>query len=364
MTAIQEKIARKIEQDGPICFGEFMAEALYCPNLGYYEVGTNNIGASGDFYTSVSTGALFGSLLAFQIREWQANLKDRHVSRRTFRIVEAGAHDGRLAKDILSWFEKHSPEVLEEIEYWIVEPSESRRGIQEATLSGVAGRVRWARSIVELQGVCGVIISNELLDALPVHAVAWDADAKQWLERRVGLIDGRFGWVTGPACGSVTADGRLSAVLEGSTGVLPNGFCTEIHLDAERWWKEAAGALEAGWLLTFDYGLCREEFFLAHRAGGTLRGYSKHRHAADVLANPGSQDITSHVNFTGIEEAGIGAGLRTRYFGTQASFLVSVAERYWKSGLPPWTSKEVQQFKMLTHPDGFGRAFKALLQER
>jgi SAM-dependent MidA family methyltransferase len=146
--------------------------------------------------------------------------------------------------------------------------------------------------------------------------------------------------------------------------VLPDGFTTEICPPAEKWWHEAAGVLKQGKLLTLDYGLNGEEFFSPQRANGTLRAYHRHRVAEDVLANPGEQDLTAHVNFTAIQRVGEAAGLKTAMFASQVQFLTGIAQRAWQesSDFGPWTRDHTRQFQTLTHPDHLGRSFRVLLQ--
>src|SRR6185295_1623180 len=151
---------------------------LYCPKSGYYEP-IRPIGRDGDFYTSVSTGSLFGEMLAFQFAHWLES-----VASSPLHLVEAGAHNGQLAFDILDWLKQRRPGLLSELEYWLIEPSPQRRAWQRAKLEQFAGRVQWAQSLqaLPIDGVNGVIFSNELLDAFPVHRLVWDRKSRKWIE--------------------------------------------------------------------------------------------------------------------------------------------------------------------------------------
>jgi SAM-dependent MidA family methyltransferase len=199
MTDIREILKEAMARDGVISFARFMELALYCPNFGYYERMEGAPGQKGDFYTSVSVGPLFGELLAAQFADWlkasaesgarsaefSASSEEHAMGRdRSLQILEAGAHDGRLAADILRWLTAHEPELSKQVEYWILEPSAMRRKTQEATLGKFAGRVRWFGSWREVpaEGVRGVIFANELLDAMPVHRLGWDAAKREWFE--------------------------------------------------------------------------------------------------------------------------------------------------------------------------------------
>lgn len=377
MTEPCEIIRREIEEHGSISFARFMELSLYCPETGYYERLGNTPGARGDFYTNVSVGSLFGELLAFQFANWTETGRIGQP-----RLFEAGAHDGRLALDILNWLSSHRPELFKETEYWIVEPSLRRQQSQREKLGRFEDKVRWFRSWESLPatGVTGVMFSNELLDAMPVHRVGWNAREKCWFEWRVGLEEKRLVWRRSPV-ESGTGRGSPAICVPGTEApldmvrrrlnpqllaVLPDGFTTEICPAATHWWHQAASALQQGHLLTIDYGFSGDEFFSPHRANGTLRAYHRHRPCNDVLANIGEQDLTAHVNFSSLIEAGEAAGLRTERFCSQAEFLTEIAGTGWreKPGLGEWTSARARQFQTLTHPEHLGRSFKVLVQHR
>ncbi len=361
-----------------------MELALYCPDYGYYQTNKDNPGRRGDFYTSVSTGELFGQLLAFQFAQW---LEPEVRSQRSeVRIVEAGAHDGALAKDILTWFQLGRPELFGRIRYCIIEPSACRQAWQTEKLGKFAPQVRWASSFQALMGrdsvgpmqpstsnprLHGVIFSNELLDALPVHRFGWDASAKEWFEWGVALDGEKFIWarVRKPEVGSQKSGLRLPSVFghlpSDLLAVLPDGYTVEISPAAERWWQEAAGILEQGRLMTIDYGFGADELFSPSRPRGTLRAYFRHHLADDILANPGEQDITAHVNFSAIQATGESAGLTAESFLTQAQFLTRVLDQAVKDrSFGEWDVSRTRQFQTLTHPEHLGRAFRVLVQSR
>jgi len=392
MNPLSEIIRREAAERGVLTFARFMELALYCPVHGYYETKKDNPGRHGDFYTSIGVGELFGQLLAFQFTEW---LEDQvHSSRSTVQIVEAGAHDGRLAKDILAWLQTNRPELLEQIEYWIIEPSARRQEWQAETLRAFAPRVRWFagfRSLVQGR-TChsstatrhpplrGVIFSNELLDAMPVHRFGWDATKKTWFEWGVAVEGDEFAWakISIPltvAKAMVGRDARPQTPDPGLLAVLPDGYTIETCPAAENWWREAAGILERGKLMTIDYGLTADELILPSRPRGTLRAYFRHHAGDDILANVGEQDLTAHVNFSAIQAAGESMGLRTEMFSTQSHFLTRILARALKDNFPGklvaskrsedgWTSAQARQFQTLTHPEHLGRAFRVLVQSR
>src|SRR2546421_1709290 len=374
MMELCEIIRGEMEACGVISFARFMELSLYCPEFGYYERLVHTPGKGGDFYTSPGVGSLFGELLAFQFARWM-----EESGFEQFQLLEAGAHDGRLAEDILNWFKSRRPDLLDILEYRILEPSPRRRQWQEKGLRPFAGKVNWFEAWNEppAAGVQGVIFSNELLDALPVHRLGWDAKARTWFEWGVAMEEGNFVWRR--LSGAVVPRIRIphSKIFappsafrapqdETLLSVLPDGFTTEVSPAAEAWWRQAASSLGRGRLLTFDFGMNAEEFFLPHRANGTLRAYHGHRLGTDLLANAGEQDLTAHVNFSGLKEAGESAGLRTEGLFSQEEFLKRAAEAGWcdPSVFGEWTTARTRQFQTLTHPEHFGRAFQVLVQSR
>jgi SAM-dependent MidA family methyltransferase len=346
---------------GAMPFVRFMELALYCPNLGYYEAKKDTVGRQGDFYTSVSVGNLFGEMLAFQFAEWLEEIKEpgRHVQ-----IVEAGAHDGQLARDILTWLQSNRPALFEELEYSILEPSTHRREWQRDTLECFAGKIWWLPGIDALTpaSVTGVIFSNELLDAFPVRRLGWDTTGKRWFEWGVAVAGEKLAWAKLELADAYLP---LAAIPRALLDALPDNFTTEISPAAVSWWRLAANSLNRGKLMTADYGLDEDEFFVPSRVNGTLRGYYRHQFADDVLAKAGEQDLTAHVNFSEIQRAGEGGGLTTEFSSTQAKFLARILEKTLKDKtFGEWTSARGRQFQTLTHPEHLGRAFRVLVQSR
>jgi SAM-dependent MidA family methyltransferase len=361
-------IRREIAQRGVLPFDRFMELALYAPEAGYYEL-RQTPGRRGDFYTSVSVGELFGQLLAFQFSLW---LDSRPNEQGPWQIVEAGAHDGQLARDILSWLQAHRPQLWDAIEYVILEPSPRRQAWQRQTLQSFAGKVRWfegwhALGTAPLQGI---VFGNELLDAMPARRFGWDAKKKQWFEWGVALQNEKFVWTRcfefpGATGGKRSLPDFILQLPGPLLEVLPDGYTVESSPAAEEWWRQAAAALTHGWLLTLDYGLTADELFSPARLHGTLRAFYHHHVSDDPLARPGEQDLTTHVNFSAIEQIGRTAGWVTDFFGPQAAFLAKILAAATASGaFSPWTPKQARQFQTLTHPEHLGRAFRVLVQSR
>jgi SAM-dependent MidA family methyltransferase len=393
LNELAEQILKEIQIQGSISFARFMECALYCPVYGYYEKEEDTLGQRGDYFTSVSVGSLFGELLAFQFAEW-LTLLHRSGAELPLQIVEAGAHRGELAKDILTWFRAYRPTLCDILEYCIVEPSSHRQDWQRRTLTDFQTEVRWVKCLGELsksggpgtfpspRPVRGVIFCNELLDAFPVRRLGWDAAHFVWFEWGVTFTNGRFHWIrlaTQSSEGLEPEDERIPRLQPGGTipvalgkwprellKALPDGYTIELCPAAGEWWAQAGNLLGQGQLLTIDYGFSAEELFSPARTGGTLRAYRKHRLSSEVLDDPGEQDITAHVNFSAIREAGESAGLTTALWSTQEHFLINIAGQIVKTApdFADWTAERKRQFQTLTHPNQLGHSFKVLLQSR
>jgi len=325
-----------------------MELALYSPG-GYYEQ-PKQIGRAGDFYTSVSVGPLFGELLARQFATW---LKDSQLTE----LVEIGAHDGSLARDILNWFALHEPETASKVNYSIIEPSLERRTWQQTTLSNIRLTVRWQDKLHD--GIRGIVFSNELLDAMPAHRLRWDVSQQCWDEWLVDCERDRLIWRSGKLRQDL--QGFVPDVPDELAKVLPDGFTIEVSSAAINWWANASKSLEKGYLVAVDYGFSEQEFFRPDRSNGTARAYFQHRLVDDLLANVGAQDLTAHVNWTAIQRAGENAGLQTDLFCSQEEFLTRILR---KIADDQWTPEQIKQLKTLTHPGFLGRAFRVLVQNR
>lgn len=355
-------IAETIARQGPISAAQFMELALYHPLHGYYEA-EGRIGKSGDFITSVSVGDLFGVLLCEQLRQWTKEQIDECSL-----WVEAGAHDGRLACDILDHCQRCHPKTYERIGYRIVEPSETRSRRQKRQLERHSSKVQWIKSWEERRrnSISGVIFSNELLDAFPVERVRWDASNRIWRRWGVSAKDGNLHWCILPEPFSSLATSLGGEFSEEIFEHLPDGFTTEISDAASHWWRQAAARLAVGYLFTIDYGLAAQEFFAPCRRQGMLRAYSRHRQTLNLLENPGQQDLTSHVNYTALLEVGESERLETVGIQTQEKFLTDILRRLSKDGRQAdiLTSPRIRQLQSLIHPDHFGRSFSVLIQKR
>jgi SAM-dependent MidA family methyltransferase len=308
---LQQHIARETAAAGGwLPFARFMELALYAPGLGYYSGGARKFGAAGDFITAPEMTPAFAQTLAAQAVQIMAASAPQ--------ILEAGAGSGRLATDLLLELEARG--ALPQ-RYFILELSGELRERQRETLAAGApqllDRVEWLDHLPERFD--GLVLANELLDAMPAHLVRWRDDGI--FERGVGLQGDvgseQFCWVEQPASGELLVRSKLLA----ETSVPGGGYFSEIGLAASAWTASWADILGRGALLLIDYGFPRCEFYHPQRSEGTLMCHYRHHAHPDPFYLPGLQDVTVHVDFTAIAEAGTEAGLDFLGYTTQAVFL-------------------------------------------
>lgn len=352
-TPLTSLLEAEIRAHGPISFREFMERALYTPELGNYASGRARLGREGDYFTNVSVGPLFGTLLARQFAEmWE------RLGRPTpFTIVEQGAHRGEFARDTLRALRDVAPACFEAAVYWVVEPFEPLRAAQQEALAEFA-RVRWVTGLATLDPFTGVHFSNELLDAMPVHRVVRRADG--WRETYVQLHKGRFSFVDGPL-----SHPELATFLD-RLPPLSADYQTEVNLAALSWIAELATKLECGYVLAFDYGFSRAEYYRPERAAGTLSAYSQHRRVADLLERPGEIDLTAHIDFTSLTERAEQAALSLAGFCDQHRYMVGLGRLHFHDTpvVSAAHAQELRAFQTLMHPGLMGAAFKVVCWEK
>ncbi len=307
------ELRARIAADGPITFRDFMASALYHPKYGYYTTSTGSMSRGGDYVTSPEVHPVFGALVAKQA----CQMWDVMSCPARFDLVEHGGGSGLLARDILSWAAKHAPEFGGALRYRIVEISPSLRVAQRHTIETGElpdGAVEWLDSTPS--GITGCILSNELLDAFPVHRIVRTGD--QLREVYVALdADGRFVDELRPPCDPAIA--QYFAHL----GLLPGDGCyAEVNLEAPRWTAAAAASIDRGFVLTFDYGYDAADLYAPWRRDGTLLCFYRQSASSDPYQRVGKQDMTASVDFTTLRRAGEVAGLTTLGMTDQSSFLV------------------------------------------
>ena len=353
----EQEIRRRIQTTGPIDFAEFMEVALFWPQGGYYS-GPEPIGASGDYYTSPLAHPAFGALLAQQLFQmWRLlNCPD------TFTVVEAGAGNGLLCRDVVAHSAHLPPDFRRSLRYICLDrrpAAGAERGL--AQTDGMPLVARAAASGLPLQPFVGCVLSNELLDSYPVHQVTVRQGSLR--EVYVGLSGEDLVEVIGePSTPALAA--RL-----GDLGVeITEGQTAEINLGLDHWAHELGLALDEGFVLTIDYGHWAEELYSPERRyRGTLTTFHRHTQTDAPFRHIGSQDITSHVDFTSVVQAGRREGLEILGFSTQGQFLSSLGldqfrKRLSSLGLPDSVVQANRAGLLdLVRPGGLGD-FKVLAQ--
>jgi len=327
-------IARAITRnDGWLPFDRFMAMALYAPGLGYYSRASRQFGAlpssGSDFVTAPELSPLFGRALARQV----AQALD---ASETSELWEFGAGSGALALQLLDTLGERVSR------YAIVDLSGALRERQRETLSSHAAKVEWLDSLPET--MTGVVIGNEVLDAMPVQLLCFDG--RQWLERGVGIAGDGFVWIDRPTPLRPPHDGPF----------VP-GSVTELHPQAEAFVSTLAERLVKGAAFFIDYGFPASEYYHPQRSGGTLMCHRAHMADADPLVRVGEKDITAHVDFTGIALAGQNAGFEVLGYATQARFLMNCGLLELLEGAPLATIANAQK---LLNEHEMGELFKVI----
>ena len=350
---VTDAVVRAIADEGGFLpFDRYMQLVLYEPGLGYYVAGARKFGAAGDFVTAPELTPLFGATLATTVR---AILDATHARE----IVELGAGSGKLAADVLNALAASSSSPQR---YRILEVSPELAARQRATIARSAPdalpRVEWLHTLPER--VDGAIVMNEVLDAVPPSIVA-RVDG-QWREQGVELrVDCALALSQRPL-----TDALLRALAEAR---FPEGdYTSELNPAAEALVEQLGRRLGSGAMIVVDYGFPRAEYYHPQRAQGTLMGHYRHRAHGDPLRWPGLSDLTAHVDFTAIAEAGERAGLTVAGFSSQAAFLLATGllERLADVGAPdsPAYLREAAAVHTLTSPAEMGELFKVLALAR
>jgi SAM-dependent MidA family methyltransferase len=349
--ALQAVIADEIQrQSGWISFARFMELALYAPGLGYYSGGAAKLGKDGDFTTAPEITPLFGQTLAQVV----AAVLDQTAGQ----IIEFGAGTGKLAHDILCELTTMGVHIST---YAIVELSGELRERQQAMLVDFP-QVVWLDQLPEQ--FCGLIIGNEVLDAMPVHLVVKTDEG--WAERGVGFENGKFVYEDRPC----TVD-MLMQIPHAEE--LPTGYLTEVHPVAAGFMKSVATAICAGCkhsgngsvLIMIDYGFPAQEYYLPQRRQGTLMCHYRHHAHPDPFYLPGLQDITAHVDFTAMARVGLENDLDLLAYMNQASFLLAAGLGdvllRTSPAEPLRYLPQASAVQKLTSPAEMGELFKVLI---
>jgi SAM-dependent MidA family methyltransferase len=310
MKAVHDTIRARIRREGPISFRDFMEMALYEPALGYYTSPESEIGRTGDYYTSPHLHPLFGAMLGKQIEEMWRLLGGPPA----FDVIEMGAGRGHLALDMMEYLDGR--EIHPALSYTIVEKNPAFEARQRELLGEHSRGMRWVSSLSEVSPVRGCLLTNEVLDALPVHLVEMRDGLREVF---VTLAKDEFEEAL-----LSPSTGEIGEYLDEYAGELPEGYRTEVNLDARDWLREVSGVIEEGFLLTIDYGFPARDYYSEERTRGTLLCYHRHQMRENPYRNVGEQDITAHVNFSFLKKEGERLGLRTLGFARQGTYLVSL----------------------------------------
>jgi len=334
---------------GWISFARYMELALYAPGLGYYSAGARKLGKAGDFVTAPEISPLYGQTLARQVQGIMLAGFDE--------VLEVGAGSGALAATLLQELERLGTTPRN---YFILELSADLRERSRDTLAAkvphLLERVAWLNQLPP--AFSGVVLGNEVLDAMPVHVVRVRSGKVE--EGGVGVRSERLGWSWRLASGELLEAARA---LD-----LPEGFRSEIALAARGFLRSLAGILEKGVALFVDYGFPRKEYYHPQRRDGTLMCHYRHYAHTDPFFLPGLQDITSHVDFSAIASAAREAGLELAGYTSQAQFLINCGITEVMSRTPAENGEKflplANQANRLMSPAEMGELFKAIALAR
>ena len=356
-------ILSQIEERGAIPFSQFMEWCLYHPEDGYYQSERVRIGRNGDFYTGPCVHPLFGVLIARQLSQMSERLGGTF-----FDVVEQGGDRGFLCEDILQWAKQKAPTFYERLRYHLIETSPHSLKEQKDRLveHQKEGKVFWmepeafegGKALVE-----GCFLSNELVDAFPVHRVIFDRGILReiYVTQDHSQLKEQWGELSDP---------RIASYFQCVDIALREGQRAEVSLKALDWVEKVARSLKKGFVLTIDYGYLAKELYGPHRSEGTLLCYYQHRTSQNPYERLGEQDITSHVNFSGLIQKGEEVGLHLTGFVPQYQFLLALGLLQEMESLGRDLSEmDALQLRLslkhLIEPEmGMGEVFKVLIQHK
>lgn len=360
---LKDFIRSRIREEGPVSFAQFMEWCLYHPVYGYYTSGEARIGREGDYYTSPCVNSLFGGMITRQLRQM-----DTILGGDTFTVLEMGSGRGFLCEDILAWAKNNAPEFYDRLIYCIVEPAPHFFREQQEKLSWEADKKKvFLLSPETIAGgefsLEGCILSNELVDAFPVHRVI--CDGGELKEIHVGEEGGRFVEIW-----EKPSDSRISTYFADMGIALSEGQKAEVNLQALEWLESMERCLLRGFILTIDYGYRAEELYDPCRREGTLMCYFHHQISDSPYERIGGQDITSHVNFTSLIRKGEDMGVCFTGLVPQYRFLIALG-LLEEIATAQKELSEVEALKLrlslkhLIEPErGMGEIFKVLIQHK
>jgi SAM-dependent MidA family methyltransferase len=350
-----------LRRTGAITFEQYMALCLYHPEYGYYTQGRDRTGVEGDYFTSPDLHPIFARLVARQAAE----LWDMLGRPSPFSWVEMGAGRGLFAQDFLSWVKSVLPDFALALDYVVIEPGprQCARLRERLAENGLAGAVRLLENLEQLTPITGCFFSNELVDAFPVAVLtrAGEHLREVYVAARGDELCEELGPIRNPATAAAVA--RYPNPLEEDCRV-------EVNLMASQWMRSVAEKLLRGFVITVDYGDLAKYLYIQDRPQGTLLAYHRHWPLEDLFSTPGQVDLTAHVNFSVLIDAGKDAGLEFTGFTSQQRFLLALGEANEFADLYEAGASEVEnlkarlKLKRLIHPEGMGNVFKVLVQHR
>lgn len=364
---LSSRIAAEIARHGGwLSFARYMEMALYEPGLGYYSNPGQVFGAAGDFVTAPELTPLFGATLARQVSPW---LKDPALVGSGQVVLEVGGGSGMLAAQLLNALDNVGHH---EVRYLILELSAERREHQRQTLKslapGLMDRVGWLDTFPE--SFAGVVVANELLDAMPVQLFEWQADAEAALqEMGVTWVDGQFAWAPRPADAVLTETVTALRNRLGPEGAQWHSpYRSEICPAQQAWMRTLADCMTAGVVMLLDYGFAAPEYYHPQRDQGTLMCHYRHRSHADPFLWPGLSDITAHVDFTALARAATAEGFSLVGYTSMAAFLLNAGLLDELADLPRepesfWFA-QAQAVQQLISEAEMGELFKVIAFEK
>ena len=356
------RLRERITREGPITFHDWMKHALYDPSDGYYcRADRKRWGREGDYRTSPERSSIFAATFA----RYFAKLYDQLGKPPSWTVIEVGAGDGRFAEGVMQTLEANWPEIFVATTYVVDEISSHSAALAGERLKRFGARVHFGR-FEQSQVNPGIVFSNELLDAFPVHRLMLHQG--DWAEFYVTLDhNGQFQWLLGAPSTFVLS--QLREYFE-KLGVQPaEGQVVEVSLEIEEWLRRLAARLRKGFVVTVDYGASAQELYApAATREGTLRGFHKHRFVDDLLADPGEHDLTSTVNWTFVKALGTTLGLEVLEFERQDRFLLANGFLEQLEIASALAENEAERLRLssaareMILPDGMAAHFQVLVQ--
>jgi SAM-dependent MidA family methyltransferase len=360
-TPLKKQLLESLRRTGAITFERYMALCLYHPEFGYYTQGRERTGVAGDYFTSPDVHPVFARLLARQAAEmWEGMGRPR-----PFTWVEMGAGRGVFASDFLTWTKGVLPDFAAALDYAALEPGPLERQRLQGRLAdlGLEREVRLLAHIEELAPTVGCFFSNELVDAFPASVVTRTGGHLR--EIYVAADGDELSEKPGPI-----SDGAIAAYVARYANRLEEGQRIEVNRQALEWMRALAAKLTRGFVISIDYGDTANRLYTPDRPRGTMLAYRGHTASEDFFSTPGENDLTAHVNFSALVDAGRAAGLEVTGFTTQERFLLALGEANEFADVYDPGQGEIEQLqarlklKRLISPTGMGNVFKVLIQHR